>query len=99
MVNKKKLTRQQVLHVAKLANLRLKKGEISKFQKQLSEVLDYISQLDELDTKKTESTSQVPGLENVFREDKPTSSLSRKEALSGAKKDHNGLFRVKAVFE
>jgi len=88
-----------VKHVALLANLKLSQKEIKKFQKQLSEILDYVNILNKLDTKGIEPTSQVTGLENVFREDKPTPSLSQKEALSGAKEKHNNFFKVKAIFD
>ncbi len=88
-----------VSHVAKLANLSLDKEEKNKFEKQLSETLDYVNQLKEIDTNNIESTSQVTGLENITREDKASSSLSQEEALSNAKNKHNGFFKVKVVFE
>lgn len=93
------LTKSQVKHVAKLADLKLTEREVAKFQKQLSEVLDYTAQLDELETKGVEPTSQVTGLENVFREDEPEPSLSQTEAISGAKRKEKGFFRTKAIFE
>lgn len=88
-----------VRHVALLADLKLNQKEVKKFQKQLSEILDYVNVLSELNTKGVEPTSQVTGLENVFREDKPTPSLSQEETLSGAKEKHNNYFKVKAIFE
>lgn len=88
-----------VKHIAKLANLPLKDSEIPKFEKQLSEVLMYVEKLKEVDTKNVEQTSQVTGLENVLREDKPRPSLTQEEALSNAKAQHNGFFQVKGVFE
>lgn len=88
-----------VKHVALLANLKFNQKEIKKFQKQLSEILDYVNVLNELDTKGVEPTSQVTGLENVFREDKPTPSFSQEETLSGAKEKHNNFFKVKAIFK
>ncbi|MBU3957016.1 Asp-tRNA(Asn)/Glu-tRNA(Gln) amidotransferase subunit GatC [Patescibacteria group bacterium] len=93
------LSKDQVKHIAKLANLKLTSAEINKFQKQLSEVLEYVEQLNKLDTKKVEPTSQVTGLENVFREDEPKPSLSQEEVLSGAKNTEKGMFKVKAIFE
>lgn len=93
------LSKDQVKHIAKLANLKLTSAEINKFQKQLSEVLEYVEQLKKLNTKKVEPTSQVTSLESVFREDEPTPSLSQKEVLSGAKKTEKGMFKVKAIFE
>lgn len=100
MINKKaKLTKEQVLHIAKLAKLTLSEKEIIKFQKQLSDILGYIEVLNELDTSKVKPTSQVTGLENVLREDKVGKCLTKKEALSNAKNKHEGYFKVKAIFE
>lgn len=101
MMRKKqtKLTKDQVKHVARLAGLTLSKKEITKFQKQLSDILDYVAQLDEVNTSKAEPTSQVTGLENVFRDDKTTPSLSQEEVLSGAKEKHNNFFKIKGIFE
>lgn len=94
-----KLGEEEVKHVAKLAGLTLTPAEVKKFQKQLSQVLDYVEILNEVNTKGIEATSQVTGLENVFREDKPGSSLSREEVLSGTKNKHKGMFKIKAIFE
>lgn len=88
-----------VNHVAKLANLQLKSGEEEKFAKQLSEVLDYIQKLNEVDTTEVEPTSQVTGLENVLREDVSQSSLTQEEALSNAPVEKDGYFMVKGIFE
>lgn len=88
-----------IVHVAKLANLTLSKEEQNKFESQLSLVLEYVNKLNEIDTKNIEPTSQVTGLENVTREDKPVSSLTQEEVLSNTKSKHNGLFKVKAILE
>lgn len=88
-----------VPHVAKLASLPLKKEEIGKFQKQLSAILGYIKKLNEVETKNVGPTSQVTGLENVTRDDKPSPSFSQEEVLQNAKSKHNGFFKVPAIFE
>lgn len=88
-----------VPHVAKLANLPLTKDEEEKLDKQLSEVLNYVEQLNEVDTKNVEPTSQVTGLENVLREDEPKESLTQEQALANTKSQHNGLFQVKGIFD
>lgn len=87
-----------VPHVAKLANLTLTTQEITKFEKQLSDVLDYVKQLEKAPTENVRETSQVTGLENVTREDSAESSLSQAEALSTAKATKNGFFQVKGIF-
>jgi len=96
-----KLTRDDVLHVAKLAKLTLTEAEIEKFRKQLSEIISYISQLSEVDTRAVEPTSQTTGLTNVYRPDevKSEKSLGQEEALSGTDQTHNGYFKVKAILE
>lgn len=83
-----------VKHVAKLANLPLSSKEEKKFEKQLSSILDYVEQLNSVDTKDVDITSQVTNLENVTREDKPDLSLDQEEALLNTKSKHNGFFKV-----
>lgn len=88
-----------VSHVAKLANLPLTEEEKKKFETQLTETLDYVNQLEEIDTKNVEPTSQVTGLENVTREDVVTPSMSQEEALKNAKSTYKGFFKVPAIME
>ncbi len=95
----KTLTTAEVRHVAVLAKLGLSEEDILKFQKQLSGILDFVGQLNEVDTHNITPTSQVTGLENVFREDVVTPSLSQEEVLSNTKRKYKGFFVVKAIFE
>lgn len=94
-----KLTEADVVHVAKLANLVLAAAQVKKFQYQLSETLAYIAILDKISTQKLLPTSQVTGLENVYRPDKISASLSQEEALRGAKEVQNNMFKTKALFQ
>jgi len=88
-----------VSHVAKLANLPLTDTEKKKFTKQLEETLAYIENLNEVETKNVEPTSQITNLENANREDKPVPSLLQEDVLKNTKSQHNGFFKVKAVLE
>lgn len=88
-----------VPHIAKLANLSLSTTDEKKFETQLEETIKYVEELDSVDTKGVEPTSQVTGLENVTREDKATPSLSQEEALMNAKSKLNGFFKVDAILE
>ena len=88
-----------VSHVAKLANLPINDTEKKKFEKQLSDTLDYVSQLEEIDTKNVDPTSHVTGLENVTREDEAKPSFSQEEVLKNAKSTRNGFFKVKAILD
>ncbi len=93
------INRQDVVHVAKLANLSLENEEIDKFHSQLSDIVGYISELDEIDTSEVEPTSQCTGLENITRSDEiqPENVLKMEDVLSGTENTHNGYFRVKAI--
>lgn len=93
------LSIDEVKHVAKLAKLNLSNDDIKKFQKQLTEIVEFVGKLQEVDTKDIEPTSQVTGLENVFREDIIKSSLSQTDVLANAPRKHNGYFVVDAIFE
>ena len=88
-----------VPHIAKLANLPLSADEIKKFESQLEETLAYAEKLQEIDTDKVKPTSHVTGLENITREDIAQPSLTQKQALSNAKKTHNGSFEVDAILD
>ncbi len=88
-----------VKKVAKLANLTLTPEEGGKFEKQLSDILQYVEKLSEVDTNGIEPTSQVTGLENVTRADETIPSLTQDGALSGTENKHNGFFKVKAILD
>jgi len=84
--------------IAKLANLPLTDAEIKHFEPQLEETLKYIAQLEEVDTKNIEPTSNVTGLENITADDIARPSLSQKDALANTKDTQDGSFRVKGIF-
>lgn len=94
----KVLTLEEIKHIAKLANLSLADGEVLLYQKQLSETLDYINHLNEIDTSKIEPTYQVNGKTNELREDVVAPGLSQEEALANAPKVHNGYFVSKVTW-
>lgn len=94
-----KLTKDQVKHVAKLANLPLSPEEEEKYSDQLSKILDYVEQLNQVDTSDVEPTFNVSGQENVMREDKIGACLPQVDVLSNAPKKQNGFFVTKGVFD
>lgn len=63
------ITREEIKHIAELSRLELTEQEIIKFGGQLDSILKYVSQLNEVDTKKVEPTAQVSGLSDVWRAD------------------------------
>ena len=91
------LTIEEVKKIAKLANLTLTGEELSKYQQQLSETLDYIKVLEELDTTNVSPTFQVTGLVNSLREDVVEESLSSAKVLENAKETERGYIVTKRV--
>jgi len=65
-----KLSREEVLKLAQLARLALSDEEVEEFQNELSEILQYVEQLQQVDISGLKPTNQVTGLVNVMRDDK-----------------------------
>jgi aspartyl-tRNA(Asn)/glutamyl-tRNA(Gln) amidotransferase subunit C len=89
------LSRDQVLHVARLARLELTDEEIERYSGELSKVLDHIETISELgDLADVEPTSHVVAVENALRADEPRPSLPVDVALENAPDPALGGFRV-----
>jgi aspartyl-tRNA(Asn)/glutamyl-tRNA(Gln) amidotransferase subunit C len=88
------IDREQVLHVAKLARLRLTDEEVEQMSGELSTILGHIETIGELDLDGVAPTSHVVQLENVLREDVPRPSLPREVALEPAPDATSEGFRV-----
>lgn len=99
MAVKKILSENEVRHAAKLAKLELSEAEVKLFLMQLSSILQFVDQLSKVDTKGIEPTSQITGLENIFREDAVEPSLTQEAVLSNTKRKYQGYFLVDAVLE
>jgi len=94
-----KLSRDEVLHIARLARLGLTEGELDKFREQLSSILENFEILQQIDTSNVPPTAQSIPLRNVFREDEVSASLSQSEVLANAPQREGDCFRVPAVLE
>jgi aspartyl-tRNA(Asn)/glutamyl-tRNA(Gln) amidotransferase subunit C len=88
------IDRDQVLHVARLARLRLDDQEVERMSGELATILDHIDKIGELDLDDVEPTSHVIEVENVLRPDEPRPSLPPAEALRQAPDSAEGGFRV-----
>ncbi|MFL5805241.1 MAG: Asp-tRNA(Asn)/Glu-tRNA(Gln) amidotransferase subunit GatC [Roseiflexaceae bacterium] len=93
------LTTKEVEHVARLARLRLSPEELEKMRVQLSNILDYIDMLKEVDVAGVPPTAQVTDLLNILRADEVRPSLPREDVLMNALDQQDGMFRVKAIFD
>jgi aspartyl-tRNA(Asn)/glutamyl-tRNA(Gln) amidotransferase subunit C len=88
------IEREQVLHVARLARLRLAEEEVERMAGELSGILEHVDRIAELDLEGVEPTSHVVDLENVLRPDEPRPSWPRERALEQAPDPADGAFRV-----
>ena len=96
-----KLTKKEIQHIANLARLELTDKELKEYGSQLSDVLSYIDQLQEVDVTGVEPTAQVTGLANVLREDKAEewNEAEREAALKQAPEMEGRQVKVKRVLE
>jgi aspartyl-tRNA(Asn)/glutamyl-tRNA(Gln) amidotransferase subunit C len=88
------IDRDQVLHVARLARLRLSDEEVERMSDELSSILEHVERISELDLEGVEPTSHVVDVENVLRPDEPRPSLDRERALAPAPDATADGFRV-----
>ncbi|PAW81617.1 MAG: aspartyl/glutamyl-tRNA(Asn/Gln) amidotransferase subunit C [Spartobacteria bacterium Tous-C9RFEB] len=88
-----------VRDVARLARIELTDEEATKFQAQLSRVLEYVEQLGALDVSQVEPTAHANPVFNVFREDVAHPGLDRKVVLANAPHSANNLVVVTKVIE
>jgi|SRR5829696_3585810 len=91
------IDRDEVLHVARLARLRVSDEEVERLAPELSKILGHVETMNELDLDGVEPTSHVVDLTNVLRDDAPRPSLPRDKALEQAPDAADGGFRVPAA--
>jgi aspartyl-tRNA(Asn)/glutamyl-tRNA(Gln) amidotransferase subunit C len=88
------ITRDEVLHVARLARLELSDDEVERFTEQLSAILEAVAKVSELDLSEVEPTAHPLDFVNVWTEDVPRPCLPRDEALANAPEREAGFFKV-----
>ena len=94
-----KLSREEVLHIARLARLGLSEAEVDKLREQLSDILENFEILQQVDTGDIPPTAQSIALQSVLRDDEVASSLPSSEILANAPRKDGDFFRVRAVLE
>lgn len=91
------ITIKDVEHVAKLARLALTEEEKAKFAPQLNAVLEYVDELNEVDTTGIEPMAHSIKISNVMREDEIKQEFSREEMLKNAPEEEDGFFKVPKI--
>lgn len=93
------LSREEVEHIALLARLDLSEDEVSRYQQQLSAILEHIAQLRALDTSHIQPTSSILPQPSRLRSDETREGLTHEQALENAPDIENRQFRVPPVLE
>ena len=91
------ISKEEVLHVARLARLALTDDEVEQLTKELGAILDAVSVVGELDLADVPPTSHPLDLVNVWDEDEPRASLALDEVFANAPERDGDLFRVPPV--
>jgi len=94
-----KITTKDVQHVALLSRLHLREQEIEDYTRILNDILEYFAKLNQLDTEDIAASSHSINMENVFREDRITRSLSVQDALSNAPESEENCFKVPRIIQ
>ena len=94
-----KISKQEVLDTAELARLEFEDSDLDKFTEQLGRILEYIEDLNELDTEGVEPTSHVLELTTPLREDAVDQLITTEEALQNAPEKDDDFFVVPKVIE
>jgi aspartyl-tRNA(Asn)/glutamyl-tRNA(Gln) amidotransferase subunit C len=88
------ISKDEVVHVARLARLELSDEEVVRFQGQLSAILESVSKVSELDLSDVPPTAHPLEIANAWREDEPRPSLTQAEAFANAPDRDDDHFRV-----
>jgi aspartyl-tRNA(Asn)/glutamyl-tRNA(Gln) amidotransferase subunit C len=91
------LSEKDVQYVAKLARLEVTDQEVAKYTQQMANILEYVEQLNKLDTSNVEPLTHPLDVKNVFRKDELKPSLTQQEVLSNAPEPQSGPFKVPKI--
>jgi aspartyl-tRNA(Asn)/glutamyl-tRNA(Gln) amidotransferase subunit C len=94
-----RLSREEVLHIARLARLGLSEEEVDRLSEQLSNILENFEVLQQVDTTGVPPTAQPNTLQNVLKSDEVKASLPQSQVLANAPRREGDFFRVRAVLE
>tara|TARA_B100002003_G_scaffold159211_1_gene147746 strand:+ start:22 stop:309 length:288 start_codon:yes stop_codon:yes gene_type:complete len=94
-----KLSREEVLHITRLARVSLTEAEVDKLNEQLSNILEHFEVLQQIDTTNVPSTAQAIEFLNVLKNDITGASLPQSQVLANAPRKESNFFRVRTVLK
>lgn len=97
MADEQRLSHEEVRAIAELAKLDLSDDEVATYAQQLSQILDYFTLLQEVDTSHVDTLDAAMTQQTVMREDTPAEPLQPQEAVANAPEAEANQFKVSAV--
>lgn len=91
------ISKEEVIHIAKLADLNLSEDEIEKYTKDMQEILEFANRINNVDTSEMAETIAANEKSNVFRKDEVVKFENREVLLSNAPSQDEGMFRIPKV--
>ena len=91
------VSKEEILHIAKLADLKINENEIDEYAKNLEEILDFMKILDSVNTDNVEESIGILNNVNVFRKDEVKDFEDKEALLQNAPEQEDGMFRIPKV--
>lgn len=91
------ISKEEVIHIAKLASLNLSESEIEGYTKDMQEILEFANTVNNVNTDNIQETIGSNGAYNVFRKDEIKQTISKEELLKNAPSKDEGMFRIPKV--
>ena len=91
------LSTEEVQKIAQLSRIELRDGEVEKFQNELSTIIDYFGELQQVDTEGVEIVSSVTGLENVDRNDEAVAIDYQEDIMANSPERKDKYYKVKSI--
>lgn len=93
------ITKEQLKHIANLSNLSFSDEELDKYLVDMTGIVDFVNQLNEINTDDVEITTSILGEYNIFREDEVKESFDRELLLKNAPDSQDGMFKIPKVID
>jgi aspartyl-tRNA(Asn)/glutamyl-tRNA(Gln) amidotransferase subunit C len=91
------ISRDETKHIAGLARIGVSEKDIDKFSQDLSVILDWVKQLEEVDVKGVEPTAHISGIKNILREDNVKEFSNREKIIKLFPEETEGYDKVKSI--
>ena len=91
------ISKEEIIHIANLADLNLTEQEIERYAKDMNEILEFANTINSVDTSKTKESIGVNTKYNVFRKDEVKNFENREKLLQNASSSEDGMFHIPKV--